>query len=104
MAAGQRRNGFSEGAALTLFIRAFEATHLYSQNQPLLEDWAFLEISDVAAMDSAAPAAADGAGRGSHRAADLYGDHADVLLNVQHALADTGKESLEPTEQLHGER
>lgn len=98
MAASQRRDGFSEGAAGAPFTSAFEATHLDGENQPLFQDWAFVEVPEVTAMDSVAPAAANWAGCGTHCAACLHGDNAGGLLNVQYVLADAGKKSLEPSE------
>lgn len=64
----------------------------------MLDDGAFREVTDVAAMDSVAPTAAHRTRCGTHRTADLHGDHAGALLDMQYALADTGKESLKPGE------
>lgn len=95
VATGQQADVLREGTPRGIGPGELEATHLYNQHQPLIENRLLLKVTSIAAVQSVAPPAAAGAASGTNRAVDF-----DLGLTVRDPLAHAGKNPVEPAEQL----
>lgn len=84
-------------------VHTLESTYLYSENDPLLEHWTFFQLAHIAAVESVTPTMAGRARCPANCTAGFDSNGLPLHFAGDEALAHTGENTFDPTENLpHG--